>query len=154
MTTTEILDKEFNEIKKDLIEKHIELGMRASGKWVESLEVITEGNTTKILGLEYTEQLINGRKPGNRPPIEAIKQWIIDKGIINQIQGKITVTGLAFAISIKIAKSGTRYFQEGGTDLVSSVITPERIQSIIDEVGAEKSINIVQIIQNEFKQTS
>lgn len=132
MTESEnILNKEFEALKSDLIEKHKSLGMKASGKWIKSLENKTVRLSGQLWGEHYTEQLVNGREPGKFPPIKAIEKWISDKGITPT---GITVSSLAFLIARKIAREGTEYFKQGGTDLIESVITPERIQSIIDKV--------------------
>ncbi|PHQ27857.1 hypothetical protein [Leeuwenhoekiella nanhaiensis] len=128
-----ILEREFESIKQDLIAKHIELGMPASGNWERSLVVDVQRLKATITGAPYTEQLVNGREPGKFPPIAAIRQWILDKPI--PFLGKIKLSSLAFLIARKIAKEGTNYFKQGGTDLVEAVITPERIQSIIDKVS-------------------
>ena len=128
-----ILEKEFELIKQDLIAKHIELGMPASGNWERSLVVDVQRLKATITGAPYTEQLVNGREPGKFPPIAAIRQWILDKPI--PFLGKIKLSSLAFLIARKIANEGTKYFKQGGTDLVEAVITPERIQSIIDKVS-------------------
>ena len=152
MTTQQILNREFNLIKEDLIKKHVELGMKSSGEWINSLEVFSTNERGKITGKEYTNQLVRGRKPGKFPPIDAIKNWIVDKGIVNKIKGDITVSSLAFLIARKIAREGTNYFQQGGTDLVDAVITEQRIQSIIDMVGNELTITLVSKIENDFKQ--
>ncbi len=151
-TTEEILKREFDLIIVDLKRKHVELGMKASGKWVEGLENTSKGNVGRVIGEPYTEQLVNGRRGGRFPPIEAIKQWIIDKGIVNNIKGSISVSSLAFLIARKIAREGTKYYQQGGTDLVSAVITDERIQNIINMVGAQEALNLSNKIQNQFKQ--
>lgn len=132
--SSKILKKHMDEIKQDLIAKHNELGMKASGNWQNTLESRVVGLSGSIVGEHYSEQLVNGREPGRFPPIGAIRQWIIDKGI-SAIGQKISINSLAFLIARKIAKEGTEYFKQGGTDLVSSVITPERIQRIIDEVS-------------------
>jgi hypothetical protein len=133
-----LLEAEFNLIEKELVEKYIQLGMKASGKWEKSLEteVAMSGNklTAKITGLNYTEQLVFGRRNGRFPPIDAIKQWILDKPI-NFVESQITLDSLAFLIARKIATEGTKYFQQGGTDLVEAVITPQRIQKILNVVG-------------------
>jgi len=128
-----ILQKEFEALKQDLIAKHIELGMPASGNWERSLVVEVQRLKATIHGAPYTEQLVNGREPGKFPPIAAIRQWILDKPI--PFVGKIKLSSLAFLIARKIAKEGTKYFKQGGTDLVEAVITPERVQSIIDQVS-------------------
>lgn len=119
-------------IKSDLIIKHRELGMPASGKWIESVEADTKRLSGKILAEHYTEQLVDGRAPGRFPPVKAIEQWIVDKRI--PFDG-IKISSLAFLIARKIANEGTKYFQQGGTDLVEAVITPQRIQNIIDKVS-------------------
>lgn len=151
MTTAEILEREFESIKDDLIKRHNELGMKASGLWESELNVeISERDSTTIAtlsGLNYTEQLVYGRKPGKFPPIKMIEQWILDKGI--SIEGKLTTSSLAFLIARKIAKEGTKYFQNGGTDLIESVVTPERIQSIINQV---KEINVVTMTKGLIEQ--
>lgn len=131
---SQILQSQMELIKIDLAAKHRELGMRASGQWEQSLEVDVKRLRAVIWGASYTEQLVNGRAPGRFPPIAAIRQWILDKNI--RFLGQITLSSLAFLIARKIAKEGTKYHQQGGTDLVEAVITPERIQSIIDSVSA------------------
>ena len=150
-TTQQILSQEFDKLRIDLISKHKQLGMKASGKWENELEVLTSTNNAKIVGEGYTNQLVNGRKPGKFPPVDAIKQWIVDKGIVNNIKGNISVSSLAFLIARKIAKSGTKYFKQGGTDLIDGVVTNARIQSIIDKVGAELTFTLVTKLENEFK---
>lgn len=151
MTTLEILQEEFESIKSDLIQRHNELGMKASGLWESELEITIESNdgrtTARLFGLTYTEQLVYGRKPGKFPPIKAIEQWIIDKGIT--LENNIKASSLAFLIARKIAKEGTKYFRDGGTDLIQSVITPERIQQIISKV---REIDVVTMTNGLIQQ--
>lgn len=147
LTTKETLEKEFEAIKNDLIAKHLDLRMKASGRWINSLEIISVQNNVKLLGEKYTDQLVYGRRGGTMPPVSAIEQWIKDKGIVSNIP----TTSLAWAIAKKIQKDGTRYFQQGGTDLVSSVITEKRIQQIINKVGNEVLLDIVPFFINRFK---
>jgi len=152
MTTIEILAFEFEAIKKELIAKHNQLKMKASGNWESSLNINISGNEdltiAQLYGESYTEQLVFGRAPGKFPPIKAIEQWILDKGI-STIGKQIKISSLAFLIARKIAQQGTKYFQQGGTDLVSSIITPERIQSIIDKV---REINVAFITNGLIEQ--
>lgn len=130
-----ILIEEFESLKEDLIAKYDELGMRASGQWADSLEVQVKGDNAKITGLNYSDQLEYGRKPGRMPPSEAIEKWIYAKGIAARIQGEISVSSLAFLIARKISREGWKRENNGGVDLVSQVVTPERIQSILDRIG-------------------
>ena len=128
-----ILNDEFELLKDDLIDKYDELKMRASGQCADSLEVKTTSTKAELWGIDYTEYLIDGRGPGKFPPIASIEQWIKDKGI-SFIESQISISSLAFLIARKIAREGTQYFKQGGTDLIEDVFTPERIQSIIDKL--------------------
>lgn len=67
---------------------------------------------------DYWFYVENGRRHGKRPPISAIEQWIVDKGVQPhpRANGSVPSTKqLAFAISTKIAREGTQYYQMGGT---------------------------------------
>jgi hypothetical protein len=157
MTTAEVLEIEFESIKVDLIKKYDELNLRASGDWANSLEsVINEKDhitNIKLYGNNYTEQLIKGREPGKFPPIKSIEKWIYDKGI-RAIGKEISISSLAFLIARKIANEGTKIYQKGGTDLVSSVITPQRIQSIINRVSEINLDVIVKGITQQLKEVA
>lgn len=153
MNSTSFLNKEFEAIRKDLIIRYNELGMRASGDF-EKAEVLIDEKQTKlsasILGQKYTEQLVYGRANGKMPPVQAIEKWIVEKGL-TPIEKGLTVSSLAFLIARKIAKEGTRYFRQGGTDLISSVVTPERLDKIINQVGVINVNKTVTTITNYLK---
>ena len=109
-------------------------------------------NGYSIFGNAYTEQLVNGREPGKFPPISVITKWINDKNI--SPTDNISVSSLAFLIARKIAQEGTKYFKDGGTDLIESVITPSRIQRIVDNVSEFHISSFVSDITNVFKQVA
>lgn len=139
MTVNEIIREEFGLLKGELITRYEEKGMRASGNWEEELEEVysfsLENLNAKILGEDYSEQLEKGRLGGKQPPIQVIEQWILDKGIMANIEGNITISSLAFLIARKIGREGWKREEYGGVELISEVVTPERIQRIIDRVG-------------------
>ena len=135
-----ILSKEFEALKDDLIKAYDAKGMRASGKFAESLEVKVDGLKAQLWGESYAQQLETGRRAGAFPPISAIEQWIVDKGIANKIQGQISISSLAFLIARKIAQRGWKREEHGGVELISEVVTDVRIQKIIDEVGVEQAM--------------
>lgn len=137
---SDILSKEFEAIKKDIITLYDAKKMRASGDFANSLEVITKDNSVQLIGNDYAVQLEAGRKAGKFPPIKMIEQWIIDKGVFASVLNEIKLSSLAFLIARKIAKNGWGREDKGGVELISSVITEERIQSIIDKVGAVETI--------------
>lgn len=135
----EILRKELEVLKEDLIRRHEELGMRASGAWQQSLQVSANGVAGllkgAVSGLDYTYYMQHGRRGGKMPPIAAIEQWIKSKGII-AIERRVKVSALAWAIAKKIAKDGTKRSREGEKPaFIEEVITPERVQDIIHKVG-------------------
>lgn len=150
----QILSQEFEALKADLIRLYDAKGMRSSGKWADSLEVIADENTVVLMGEEYSQQLETGRQAGKFPPIADIKKWILDKGIFNSALQKISLSSLAFLIARKIANNGWKRERFGGVELISSVVTAERMQKIIDEVGnvmmVEISTQIITLI-NELE---
>lgn len=144
MTAIEIFNNEIDALKLELIAKYNELGMKASGDWERSLNAIINITVTTfsaiIRGNHYTEYLTKGREPGGFPPHDVIRKWIDDKGITPK--DNITKDQLAFLIARKIAREGTEYFKQGGTDLIDSVITPERIRKIVDALGVALTANL------------
>jgi hypothetical protein len=150
--SSKVLSKEFELLKDDLIKAYDTKGMRASGKFAESLEVRVNGLTAQLWGESYAQQLETGRRAGSFPPISAIEQWIKDKGIANRIQGEISISSLAFLIARKIAQRGWKREEYGGVELISEVVTDARIQKIIDEVGVEQAMIYSTEIINLTKQ--
>jgi hypothetical protein len=152
MEVANILQTELELIKTELIKEYDNLGMRASGKWADALEVQSTETSGKILGLNYSEQLEFGRRSGKQPPREAIEQWIRDKGLASRIENQISVSSLAFLIARKIGREGWNRQQYGGVDLISRVVTPERVQKIIDKVGSAFRVNFTSQIIKELKE--
>lgn len=133
----EILEAEFEQLRLDLIAAYDAKGMRASGKFAEELETDVSEYTAILRGPKHTEQLEYGRRPGpiSYEGMENIKEWIIRKNVFNAAIEEIGLSSLAFLIARKIRNFGWKREGFGGVDLVSEVVTPERIQKIIDKVG-------------------
>ena len=141
-----VIENQMKGIIDELTQKHLDLGMKASGDWIDSLEyeVVKNGDSYEavIKGNAYTEQLTKGRPNGKRPPIAPLQKWVRDKFGVSGKQG----LGIAFAVANKIAKSGTTWFEKGGSDLVDGVITRERIRIMQEEIG----LAIAQQIKKEL----
>src|SRR5690554_2989055 len=124
-----------NEVLADVVEmylkpKFIELGMNASGQWIRSLEVRTLLNRGEIWGMDYTQYLVNGRRPGNRPPIAPLVEWVQNKfGYVGQ-----QATSTAFAVANKIAKESTEYYPDG-TVLLEVLNSREVMEFINERIG-------------------
>jgi len=131
-------------IRLYLIPKHNELGMKATGEWINSLEA--KGNV--IRGRKYTEQLVWGRKPGNAPPITPLENWVKAKF---GITGK-EATSFAFAISKKIAKEGTTWHKKGGSDLLEVLETSEVLNYINSKIAVYFQTEITLQIQRQLRE--
>lgn len=121
-----------------LIPKFNELGMDASGEWRNSIEV--RGN--EIWGRQYTEQLVYGRKPGKRPPVEPLKKWAMIKFGYDEKRA----LSFAFALAHTIAEKGTSWYQQGGTELIAVL----KSQAVIDFINLQAGIIIKQQITGQL----
>lgn len=144
---SKLLASEFESLKNELIAKYDEMSIRVSGNWAENLEVETAKDSVILWG-PYSP---DGRKPGKQPPSEAIEQWLKDKGIASRLEKEISITSLAYLIARKIGREG---WKRQGTPLVSSVVTPERIQQIIDKIGEDQLNDFTATILTYFKTTT
>lgn len=126
-------------VNQFLIPKFNELGMKASGQWLDALSVKVVGNRGEIWGTDYTQYLVNGRANGKRPPISVLEKWVNDKfGVYGQ-----EAKSMAFAIGNKIAKEGTEYYPQG-TDLLG-VLESNECQQFINLKSKEiylKSVSL------------
>jgi len=105
-----------------------------TGQSAESLGYRIVGTELTIFStMKYFTVLETGRKPGKRPPISVIEQWIKDKPIVTD---GISTRSLAFLIARKIGEEGSLLHREGGK---SGVIS----QSINDQVIKEKLTDVL-----------
>ncbi|WP_297333348.1 hypothetical protein [Flavobacterium sp.] len=126
----QILQAEFEKLKGEIAALYAKSASAGTGSWAQSLEVqVTEGSVT-LLGSGYLE----GRKPGKQPPTKAIEQWLQERGIADLIAEEQSVSGLAYVIARKIAREGWKPDKKG-TELAAEVLTPQRIQQVIDRAG-------------------
>ncbi|RMZ60059.1 hypothetical protein D1632_10750 [Chryseobacterium nematophagum] len=128
-----------------LIPRFRELGMEATGEWLETLEKEAGENSGTIRGRSYSQQLAKGRPPGKMPPVEALEKWV---------QAKFGLTGTkaksrAYAVAKKIEKLGTSWYQQGGSDLLEVLNEPATLQYIQDELSGIIKLRIAeQLIRN------
>lgn len=132
MTITEKIQDWCDGSLSKLVIEYDNQGRRASGNWETELESnidrTLKGYRIRLLGSYYTYWMENGRRPGKFPPINVIRQWIDDKGIIPY--GNISRDSLAFLIARKIARDGYK-----GRPVVANVITDQWVQELLDAVG-------------------
>jgi len=123
-----LLKEEMEVIKDDLIKAYEASGKKTTGEFANGLETLYQPNKAILFGYEY----LGGRRAGKMPPIQAIEDWIKAKGI-KPIEDKMSTSTLAYLIARKISLEGTK--KENNLAIYSQVITPERIQSIMDKIS-------------------
>lgn len=143
----ELLAAEFEAIKADVITRYQESGLSVTGNWATTLEVTATETSASLLGASY----LDGRPPGKQPPSEAIVNWIEAKGIASQIENEISITSLAFLIARKIGREGWQP-ETTGSDIIAQVVTPQRIQQVIDRVSTPLVTEFCNDIINFLKQ--
>lgn len=123
-----VLQEEMERIKNDILQLYNASGKKTTGEFEKGLEIEYKDLTVTLKGYTY----LGGRRAGKQPPIKAIEDWIKAKGI-KPLEDKISTSTLAFLIARKIAEKGTD--KQRHLQVYSKVITPERIQAILDRVS-------------------
>ena len=144
-----ILAEEMELLKAEILGVYNASGKRTSGEFEQGLEIQQNGTKASLWGYLY----LGGRASGKQPPIQAIEKWIEAKGI-KPIEDKMKVSTLAYLIARKIAREGTN--PENHLYIYDQVITPERIQSILDRLYKinvtafvnEVSVTIQKLVNN------
>jgi hypothetical protein len=146
---TELLAAEFELLRADIISAYQASGQAVSGNWADTVKVEATPNGYSITAADY----INGRGPGKPPPSKAIEEWLQQKGIAARLEKNMTISSLAFLIARKIGREGWKP-KAGTVNIVDSVVTPERIQQMLDNVGAVYLDNFTNTIINYLKQAA
>lgn len=123
-----ILEQEMESIKSDVLKLYNSSGKKASGEFEKGLEIEYSNLTGILKGYTY----LGGRRAGKQPPIKAIEDWLKARGI-KPIDDKLSVSSLAYLIARKIAEKATK--KENHLQVYSQIITPERIQQLLDRVS-------------------
>lgn len=140
----EIIREEIQLILDDIIKVYESSGRKASGQFEEGLEAIYEPYKATIRGFTYLAgrgKTKKGHKAGEKYLVESILEWLKYKGIKarSKTTGRfIKQSSLAWAIATKIHREGTK--QTEWLKIYEQVITPERIDKIIDRIS-ELNVN-------------
>jgi hypothetical protein len=149
MTQIEAVAKFLRRISEAHIIEQQAKGIYASGRSAKSLREVTRPDGGDVLGLGYIYYQKNGRRPARSsslktkqltlPPVDAIEQWIKDKGIVPD-DPETSTRSLAFAIARKIANKGTDIFQRKRPGIeVEDEITEARKELKIDYLQIKKT---------------
>ena len=139
-----------------LIPHFMQLGLDATGEWRESLNVRADGQTGIINGRKYTDQLVYGRKPNADQSHQAKAKWAYGMANYNDGFKKwLQVRGLndfGFQVAYKIADVGTNIYQNGGTDLLEILETPEVQKKITQRFQGLITAKVQLMLEREIKQ--
>lgn len=159
-TDDEIIKEEIDAILVDLVIAYNNSGRKASGQWAKGLEAVYEPNKGTIRGFVYLAgrgKTKKAGKPGEPTLVESILKWMKVRGIAAKIRAKAKtskakiykVKGVAWAIADKIHKKGTdrkKWFR-----IYEEVISPSRIQQIIDRLAVVNTNRIITEIDAELE---
>ena len=103
--------EDVEQLGEDLVialrEELLKQGHKATGKLSESFKSKVSMTGDNIIltieGLDYGKYVDSGRRPGKRPPIQAIFNWVKTKGIASADK---KARSIAFAIATAIAREG------------------------------------------------
>lgn len=133
-----------NEIKQAILEKKVTpFGpVNASGGLYNSIRFDVFNGVLKVYANDYIYYLEYGRKPGRKPPIKPLQEWMNNKGILGNV----------FALQNAIAKKGTIIFQQGGAlngGLLRDVVNSELVDKIKDRLFVEISESVVGQVKSQ-----
>lgn len=125
VSNKEAINKFLKAVRKGIIDDQSGKGIKTTGQSARSLSIQELRAGGQLVGDDYFQQQITGRRPGKFPPLQPIMDWITKKGL--DLKG-ITKKGLAFIIARKIANEGTDIFKKKrqGIDVKSIVKTYEQ----------------------------
>lgn len=121
-------------IDEILIPKFMELKMKASGQWIDTLETRYDApnRVATIRGQFYSYWLVNGRNGNTDQSPEGLRRWAVWAGntfIKQWVQDKGLVAD-PIAVAYSIAKRGTTWKRRGGSDLLKVLTERSTIQFI------------------------
>ena len=142
--SNEILKQEIELILSEIKEVYNNSDKKVTGEFENGLSGEYEPNKATIKGYLY----LGGRNGGIIPPVQEIENWIINKGI-QPLDELMTLNSLAWAIAKKISKEGTNPINH--LNIYQEVITPQRIDTIINKLSVFNAGLFISEITNELK---
>jgi len=154
MTVQQTIKRELQLLADDIVRNYRAKGMKASGRFEKTINVVMTDIGGKIMAEDYSEQLELGQPAGKEKADDKkfrdkIEQWTIDKRINPQ---GISRQSLAYLIARKIEQEGWDRRDYGGVNLLSEVITSARISKIEKAIGQAVEIEIADFMKQQFAQ--
>jgi hypothetical protein len=142
---SDILSKELEQLKADIIRRHEEAGQVASGRTRASFEVKVSDSNGQLLGNSYAGVLERGRRGGKVPYDfkDILLRWAEAKGIY--FANNTDARRWAWFVTQKIRREGTALYRSGQT--VDIFTTP------IDEMTERLAKKLAGLYTNEITNT-
>lgn len=138
-TVKDIITASLEECRKSILANLVTAGKVASGRTGKSLKV--EGVSIaggKLTGWEFYQVWETGRKPGKRPPIKPILEWVLIRVTSDPVQAR----NIAYAIATKIGREGTKLYRQGGR---KDIYTPpfEKLENDLPDQLGDFMVDII-----------
>ncbi len=156
LTDEQIAEQFLESVKSDIVANHIRLGQRASGSTIESLKVRTNPVGGVLVGAEHIFALDSGRGPtrGGRGEGQTLQQRVFDwlafsKYGLTYADNKER-TSLSWAIATVIHKRGNQIFRQGGSGLLTDLVTASRLDALTGAFARNKRTQFTSEILRVF----
>lgn len=132
-------------------------GAHASGASSRSLAHAESDAEFNLYGAEHFKWMEQGRKGGKVPKdfIKIIMVWMQDKGLAPRgidPEKLPEIRSAAFLIARKIKNEGTSlYRNKSFRDIYSSIINEDSLQQLFEDIGQQKSVEVLSDIVDSFK---
>lgn len=152
-----ISENEIKRITEKVIERFVlpdyeRRGHNVTGELRDSFKAEARGTTGVIVGKHYAEYLVHGRPPNKDQSDDAIKNftrwagatfigdWVEERGL------KIN----PYALAWKIARDGTKIYEEGGSTLFEILDSAEVREFILQELGRAIRVNVNNVLRDSL----
>ncbi|AGO47829.1 hypothetical protein Phi46:1_gp18 [Cellulophaga phage phi46:1] len=133
MSNEEIIKTELEKVVEDAVKLYRASGKKTSGNWEKGNRIEMSENKGELYGFAYLAGRGATKQGGSGETLQSkILTWLKTKGI-KPLEEKMKLTSLAFLIARKIHREGTN--KKYHLQVWEQVLTPKRIQDIIDKVS-------------------
>jgi hypothetical protein len=150
-----VLEEFGTELVRDIGKSIMDKDLMASGNLSKSVKFSIDINlpdqryTFQLDMAPYWQAVDEGRKAGKQPPTAEIKKWLQTPNVKSKFGQEnrdlslrtlkdYQLNGLAYVIARKIGKEGTK-----ATHFYSAVVTPERIDQLLSDIGDAGAVDIL-----------
>lgn len=153
MSNEEIIREELEAVAEEAKQIYISSGKRVTGNWLKGLTVESGRNEGTLFSYRYLAGRGRTRNPNDGSPtlVQRLTQWIKDRGIKPR-EENMKISSLAYVMARKIHREGTK--KSNHLQVFEEVLTPERIQTIIDRVTTFNVDSFVRNATIEFEKLS